>query len=147
MSRSRKLEPVIEMAQRASEEALSKLGELNAVLQQHQLQLDDLLQYRADYLARFRRDDPLVMSAKKALDLRSFLVKLDQAVSSQEGLVRQASRQVETQRQHWLKARSKEQALAALMNRYDSQERQKQLKKEQADTDEFTNNIWLRNRK
>ncbi|SFK10233.1 flagellar export protein FliJ [Methylophaga sulfidovorans] len=147
MSRSRKLDPVIEMARKATESELQKLGQQNALLQQEQFQLDDLLQYRAEYLARFRQDDPMVMTAKKALDLRSFLAKLDQAILSQESQVKSANQKVVQQQQLWLQARNKEQAIDALMARYEATELKKQLKREQAETDEHTNGVWLRNRK
>lgn len=147
MSRSRKLDPVIEMARKATESELQKLGQQNALLQQEQFQLDDLLQYRAEYLARFRQDDPMVMTAKKALDLRSFLAKLDQAILSQESQVKSANQKVAQQQQLWLQARNKEQAIDALMARYEATELKKQLKREQAETDEHTNGVWLRNRK
>ncbi len=147
MSRSRKLDPVIEMARKATESELQKLGQQNALLQQEQFQLDDLLQYRAEYLARFRQDDPMVMTAKKALDLRSFLAKLDQAILSQESQVKSANAKVEQQQKLWLQARNKEQAIDALMTRYETIEVKKQLKREQAEADEHTNSLWLRNRK
>ncbi|WP_289283650.1 MULTISPECIES: flagellar export protein FliJ [unclassified Methylophaga] len=146
MSRSRKLDPVIEMARKATESELQKLGQQNALLQQEQFQLDDLRQYRAEYLARFRQDDPMVMTAKKALDLRSFLAKLDQAILSQESQVKSANANVERQQKLWLQARNKEQAIDALMARYEATELKKQLKREQVEMDEHTNSAWLRNR-
>lgn len=146
MSRSRKLDPVIEMARKATESELQKLGQQNALLQQEQFQLDDLRQYRAEYLARFRQDDPMVMTAKKALDLRSFLAKLDQAILSQESQVKSANANVERQQKLWLQARNKEQAIDALMARYEATELKKELKREQVEMDEHTNGAWLRNR-
>lgn len=146
MSRNRKLDPVIEMARKATESELQKLGQQNALLQQEQFQLDDLLQYRAEYLARFRQDDPMVMSAKKALDLRSFLAKLDQAILSQESQVKSANANVERQQKLWLQARNKEQAIDALMARYEATELKKQIKREQSEMDEHTTAVWLRNR-
>ena len=146
MSRSRKLDPVIEMARKATESELQKLGQQNALLQQEQFKLDDLLQYRAEYLSRFRQADPMVMTAKKALDLRSFLAKLDQAILSQESQVKSANEKVQRQQKMWLQARNKEQAIDALMARYEATELKKQLKREQVETDEHTNGVWLRNR-
>jgi flagellar FliJ protein len=46
----------------------------------------------------------------------------------------------------WLQARNKEQAIDALMARYEATELKKQLKREQAEADEHTNGVWLRNR-
>lgn len=147
MSRMRKLDPVIEVARKSTESALVKLGETNALLQQEQNQLNDLMQYRDDYLARFRRDDPLVMSARKALELRGFLAQLDQAIHAQQLQVNQSQQLVNRQQQNWLQARNKEQALDSLMAKYQAAEQHQQQRREQRDNDEHTTAIWLRTRR
>jgi flagellar FliJ protein len=147
MSRSRKLDPVIDMARRATEAELGKLGETNALLQQAQNQLDDLLRYRDEYLARFREDDPMLMSARKALELRGFLAQLDQAIQAQQLQVTQSQQLLGRQQQNWQQARNKEQALDALMDRYRADEQQRQLRQEQRENDEHTNARWLRQRR
>jgi flagellar FliJ protein len=147
MSRSRKLDPVIDMARKATETELGKLGETNALLQHAQSQLDDLLRYRDEYLARFREDDPMLMSARKALELRGFLAQLDQAIQAQQLQVNQSQQLLGRQQQNWQQARNKEQALDALMDRYRSDEQQRQLRQEQRENDEHTNARWLRQRR
>lgn len=147
MSRTRKLDPVIDMARKTTESELIKLAEQNALLQREQNQLDDLMQYRDEYLARFRQGDPMQMSAKKALDLRGFLAQLDQAIQAQQLQVNQSQQVVNRQQQNWLQARNKEQALDSLMARYRADEERKQQKREQRDNDEHTNAMWLRSRR
>jgi flagellar FliJ protein len=143
----RKLDPVIDIARKRTESELVKLGQSNALLQHEQNQLDDLMQYRDDYLARFRRDDPLVMSAKKALELRGFLAQLDQAIHAQQLQVNQSQSLVDRQQQNWLQARNKEQALDSLMAKYQANEQHQQQRREQRDNDEHTTAIWLRTRR
>jgi len=147
MSRSRKLEPVIQMARKTTENELVKLGETNALLQQEQNQLDELKHYRDEYLLQFRQGDPSMMSAKKALDLRGFLAQLDQAIQAQQMQVNQSMTQVQNQQQQWLQAKNKEQAIDALMDRYQADEQQKQQRYEQRENDEHNNAIWLRRQK
>ncbi len=147
MSRTRKLDPVIDMARKATESELIKLGEHNALLQREQNQLDDLMQYRDEYLARFRQGDPMQMSAKKALDLRGFLAQLDQAIQAQQLQVNHSQQVVNRQQQNWLQARNKEQALDSLMARYRADEEVKQQRREQRENDEHTNAMWLRSRR
>lgn len=147
MSRTRKLDPVIDMARKATESELIKLGEHNALLQREQNQLDDLMQYREEYLSRFRQGDPMQMSAKKALDLRGFLAQLDQAIQAQQVQVNQSRQVVERQQENWLQARNKEQALDSLMARYRADENVKQQRHEQRENDEHTNAMWLRSRR
>jgi len=147
VSRMRKLDPVIDIARKRTESELVKLGQSNALLQHEQNQLNDLMQYRDDYLARFRRDDPLVMSAKKALELRGFLAQLDQAIHAQQLQVNQSQSLVDRQQQNWLQARNKEQALDSLMAKYQANEQHQQQRREQRDNDEHTTAIWLRTRR
>lgn len=147
MSRSRKLDPVIDMARKATESELGKLGQTNALLQQAENQLDDLLRYRDEYLARFREDDPMLMSARKALDLRGFLAQLDQAIHAQQLQVNQSRQLVDRQQQNWQQARNKEQALDSLMDRYRADEQRRQQRLEQRENDEHTNARWLRQRR
>jgi len=147
MSRSRKLNPVIDMARKATENELVKLGATNALLQQERTQLDDLKSYRQEYLNRFRQDDPTLMSAKKALDLRAFLAQLDQAIEAQQTQVSQSQTIVQHQQNNWLEAKNKEQAIDTLMSRYKADEMQQQQRHEQRENDEHTNTMWLRRRK
>ena len=144
MSKSRKLDPVIEMARKATEQALISLGESNALLQRELTQLEELMQYRNEYLQRFRQNDPLVMSAKKALELRGFLAQLDQAIQSQEHQVSESRQRVDHQQADWIAARNKEQALDSLMSKYVADENHKQQRREQRESDEHTNANWLR---
>lgn len=147
MSRSHKLNPVIDIARKATETELIKLGETNALLQQEQGQLDDLVGYRQEYLNRFRQDDPTLMSAKKALDLRAFLAQLDQAIHAQQVQVNQSQTRVQHQQNNWFEAKNKEQAIDTLMARYKADEQQQQQRYEQRENDEHTNAMWLRRQK
>jgi flagellar FliJ protein len=147
MSRTRKLAPVVDMVRKATESELARLGETNALLQREQYQLDDLIRYREEYLLRFRQDDPMVMTAKKALELRAFLAQLDQAIHAQQLQVNQSRSQVNKQQKIWLQARNKEQAMDSLMSRYQAQDVKLEQRREQRETDEHTNSIWLRKQK
>lgn len=147
MSKIRKLDPVIEMARKATETALVRLGECNASLQREQNQLDDLQRYRDEYLIRFRQGDPSLVSAKKALDLRGFLAQLDQAILAQQQQVTQHRQVVDRQHKHWVEARNKEQALDSLMSKYQANEQLQLQRKEQRDNDEHTTAVWLRLRR
>ncbi len=144
MARAQKLIPVIDMARREVEKAQLQLADANRLLHQEQQQLQDLQHYRQVYLQRFRSADPQVMSARKAIELRSFLVQLDQAIQLQESQVRQYLGQSQHKQQIWLQARSKQQAMETLMERYQEQDMQQQQRREQMLTDEFSAQLWRR---
>jgi len=144
MKRSKKLKPVVDIKVKATEDALIKLGQANMIWQQDKQQLEDLNRYKGEYLAMFRQSDTLVMSAQKVLELRSFLVQLDQAINAQEHQVQSSYDGVQHQQKLWLEARSKEQAIQSLVSRYHADEIYQQAKQEQRESDEHTTSKWFR---
>lgn len=144
MKRSKKLSPVVEIAVKAAEAALMKVGEANAEWQQDKQQLDDLHQYKGEYLAKFRRGDSLMISAQKMLELRAFLVQLDQAIAVQQEQVENSYKRVQYQQGLWLQARTKEQAMQTLVGRYKAEESLQEVRQEQLDNDEHNTSQWVR---
>lgn len=147
MKRSKRLTPVVDIAAKDTEAALVKVGEANAAWLQDKQQLDDLHRYKGEYLAKFRQGDTLVMSAQKVLELRSFLVQLDQAISAQEQQVKVGYIHLEQQRTNWKQVRVKEQAMQSLVDKYRGEEQQQESRQEQRDNDERNTSQWLRHRK
>ncbi|MDH5592755.1 MAG: flagellar FliJ family protein, partial [Gammaproteobacteria bacterium] len=84
MKRSQKLNPVVDIAAKATDAALIKVGEANAQWSKDKQQLEDLQQYKAEYLIKLRQGDHTLMNAQKILELRGFLAQLDQAIHAQE---------------------------------------------------------------
>jgi len=144
IKRSQRLKPVVELATKASEAALVKVGEANAVWSREKAQLDDLIQYKGEYLARFRSGNQQAMAAQKVMELRAFLVQLDQAIASQQNLVEQTLTALQQQQEAWKQERSKEQAVQSLVTRYQDEELQIELKQEQLESDERNTAIWSR---
>jgi len=143
MKRSQRLNPIVENAAKASEVALLKVGEVNAVWAQDRAQLTDLIQYKGEYLTRFREDDQIAMSAQKVMELRAFLIQLDQAIGSQERQVETSFQMLQQQQQAWKAVRRKEQAVQSLVGRYQQAEMKVELKQEQRENDERNTAQWL----
>lgn len=146
-TRSQKLKPIVALAVKATEDALIKVGQANAVWTQDKQQEDDLRSYKAEYLARLRQGDAMSMMAQKVLELRRFLAQLDQAIAAQQQQVAVSLRALQHQQQLWQQVRQKEQAMNNLVNRYQQEEQQVEAKREQQDNDERNTVQWLRNRK
>lgn len=147
MKRSQRLNPIVDNAAKASEIALLKVGRINAAWAQDTAQLTDLVEYRAEYLARFREGNQVAMSAQKVMELRAFLVQLDQAIGSQERQVEARFQQLQQEQQVWKAVRRKEQAVQSLVARYQQAEMQLASKQEQRENDERNTAQWLRKRK
>lgn len=147
MKRSQRLNPVVELAAKASEVALIQVGEANAISAGDKVQLDDLIKYKGEYLARFRQGDQLTMSAQKVIELRAFLVQLDQAIAAQERQVAQSLNTLQQVQLNWRTVRSKEQSIQSLIDRYQDEEVRAELKQEQRENDERNTVQWLKNSK
>jgi len=144
MKRSKRLNPVVELAEKETEAALIKVGEANTAWLQDKQQLDDLYRYKGEYLAKFRSGDTLVMSAQKVLELRAFLSQLDQAIDAQQQQVNNRYYQLEQQRLLWKQVHIKEQSMNSLVARYQNEEMQQEIKQEQRDNDERNTAQWHR---
>lgn len=144
MKRSKRLSPVIDIAAKETEAALTKVGQANAAWLQEKQQLEELHRYKGEYLAKFRQGDSLVMSAQKVLELRGFLSQLDQAIDAQKKQVSIQYNQLEQQRLVWKQVRMKEQAMQSLVDRYKNEEQQLESKKEQLESDERNTSQWSR---
>lgn len=144
MKRSKRLSPVVVIAAKETEAALINVGTANAAWLADKESLDELYQYKGEYLDRFRRGDTLVMSAQKVLELRSFLAQLDQAIDAQTQQVKARYAALNRQRLVWQQARSKEQAMQSLVGRYQDEELKQEARQEQLDNDERNTSQWVR---
>jgi flagellar FliJ protein len=144
MKRSKRLSPVIVIAAKDTEAALIKVSTASAAWLADKEQLDDLHRYRTEYLDRFRRGDTLVMSAQKVLELRHFLVHLDQAIEAQTQQVQARYAALARHRVLWQKISSKEQSMQSLVGRYQDEELKQESRQEQLDNDERNTIQWVR---
>ncbi|NQZ53492.1 MAG: flagellar export protein FliJ [Piscirickettsiaceae bacterium] len=144
MKRSQRLNPIVELAEKATETALIRVGEANAIWLRDTEQLEELGRYKGEYLAKLRSGEQLSMSAQKVLELRGFLVQLDQAMEVQRQQVERSLTTLQQQQTFWKTTRSKEQAMQSLVGRYHHEEIQVELKQEQLDNDERNTLQWIR---
>ncbi len=136
MKRSKRLEPVVKVAENHKQQAAKALGDSQSALQQAEQRLNELNNYRDEYIQRFNANGALGMSAAKMGDYRLFLSKLSQAIEQQVELVRQAAAVVEQQRQQWFDRRGKVKMLDNVVSRFQAEEQRIVEKKEQIEQDE-----------
>jgi len=147
MQRSQRLHPVVTLAQQNEQDALTELGQVNAAWQREKQQLDDLNQYKTDYLQRFRQGDIQQLGANKVMAYRAFLAQLDQAIKVQHQQVSISLNAVEYQKSIWMQKRAKTKALTLLVEKYKGAELAMQLRREQLENDEYNTNKWLRSQR
>ena len=91
MKRSKRLEPVVRVAENRKQQAAKALGESQSALQQAEQRLDELKNYREEYIRRFHTNGAQGMSAVQMGDYRLFLSNLSRAIEQQVELVNQAA--------------------------------------------------------
>lgn len=144
MKRSKKLNPIVELAVKATKEALIKVGQANSVWLKDKQQEEELHSYKAEYLSRLRQVDNSLVNAQKVLELRAFLASLDQAIAAQQQQVSISLKTLQNQQQLWQQVRQKEQAMNNLIIRYRQEEMHLELKQEQQENDEHNTAQWVR---
>jgi flagellar protein FliJ len=130
-SRSERLQPAVDQAQRRQKDALQRLAEHQQKLAHAEQQLEELKRYRRDYSLS---DGGLTVTA--LINRQQFVERIDQAIVQQGHMVERLQRQLDTARQRWLQAHARENALDSVVDRLRKQEEQREQRLEQAEVDE-----------
>jgi flagellar protein FliJ len=130
-SRSDRLQPAVEQAQRRKKDAMQRLAEHQQKLAHAEEQWEELKRYRRDYSMG---NGGLSVSA--LLNRQQFVERIDQAIVQQGKLVERLRRNLVTVRERWLNAHARENALDSVVERLRKQEDQREQRLEQAEVDE-----------
>ncbi|RRQ20920.1 flagellar export protein FliJ [Thiohalobacter thiocyanaticus] len=146
MTRSKRIKPVVDVAERREQEQARRLGAAQRELEQQRQQLDQLIQYRDEYARQFENAGNTGLSVARLQDYRVFLARLNQAIDQQRQRISQSEQACEQQRQHWLASRTRAQALDKVADRYREEENQAQERRDQTESDEFALQRHQRNK-
>ena len=136
MKKSRRLKPVVRVAEGREQQAARALGVAQARLGQVQQQQEELQRYRDDYRQRFQQAGAVGMGAVQLDDYQQFLHKLEQAIEQQGQQVALATQEVEAKRVLWFASRGKVRMLDTVVARYQAIEEQQVARREQREQDE-----------
>lgn len=136
MKKSRRLQPVVKVAESREQQAARVLGDAQTTLSEAEQRLAELKGYREDYIARFHSAGAAGMAAAQMEDYRQFLHKLSLAIDQQGDVIVRAASVVEEKRQDWHVSRSKAQMLENVVSRYQTEEQRVVDRKEQGEQDE-----------
>lgn len=137
MTRSKRMQPVVNVTANREREAAKRLGECQQRIHAAEQRLAELIKYREEYTQQFASGGSL--NTARLQDYRAFLNRLNQAVDQQGHQVAQVSHECEGLRQRWLALHVRAQALDKVVERYRGEERSEQDKREQKDSDEHAN--------
>ncbi len=132
ISRALQLQPAVDQARQRSEEALTKMAIQQQQLAKAEHQLSELQRYRLEYTTG--GDGAWTVGA--LLNRQKFVERIDQAIAQQNAETARLQRQFELMRGRWHQAHARESALASVVERYHTQERDAESRHEQAESDE-----------
>lgn len=116
MTRSKRLQRIVKLADTAREIAATELRRSDAQLSQHQQQLAELKQFRAEYAHKTGRDD-VPVSASSLQQQRRFIEQLDTAIGMLETRLAEVTLTRDRQQQTWLAQRQRVQTLGDVQRR------------------------------
>ena len=149
MKKSERMEPIKQLAADHEQEAVKDLGQSRRALSEHEIKLEQLRNYRAEYARLFQQHGVQGMDGAKLQAYQSFLAQLDMAIRAQMDMIQRVNLECEQKREVWQQRHTRTEALGKTVERFQKTERRQEEKREQREMDDRTNNhFWtLHNRK
>ena len=136
MLKSKRLQPVVKIAQNREDDAAQVLNEYRKVIDQQEAELIELRQYHTEYTQRLSDSGRNGLHIAQLNDYRSFIARLAVAVKQQEDQLAVCEVELKEKYDAWLLTRVHHQALDKVVDRYQQQEMQESNRREQAESDE-----------
>jgi flagellar FliJ protein len=140
-SRAARLAPVIVMAERAEREAVMQLGHCQGLLNQAQVKLGELEQYRGDYQQQWITEGERGVSGQWLMNYQRFLSQLETAIGQQRQTVAWHGNNLDRVREVWQQRYARLEGLRKLVKRYQEEARLSADKREQKLLDELSQRI------
>ena len=144
MSRIPALNVLIEVTNKAVDEAAKAMQQAASERDKAQQQLEMLHSYRLDYAQRLQQTAEGGVTASNYLNFRRFLTTLDDAISQQNSIVAQSESRLEAGRQQWYAEKRRLSAYEALQTRQRLQYARQEARREQRASDEIAANLFRR---
>lgn len=141
MTRSRRMQPIQRITQKREDEAAIELGKAQQKLQEQELRLRELQEYRLEYNRNFQTQGRNGISASRFQEFHLFMTSLDQAIEQQQQAVVVAGQLCVQKNRHWQEARMKSKSLEKVVERYQEQEQYEQGRQEQKVLDEMAQQV------
>ena len=143
MATSSALDTLIELATKETDEAAKRLGHCMKAAEETEQKLALLMQYRDDYSARFQQSLTTGLTAMGYRNFQVFMDKLEQAISGQQLVVRDAHARVDRERSAWQASERKRMSYGTLANRALKAKQLAENKRDQKQTDEHAARQYL----
>ena len=136
MTRTQRLQPVVQHTDKKERRALQEVAQSQAELEIEQGRLTQLQDYKLEYLQK-KKYDIGVFTPLELQEFNRFMQQLDQTIERQMDLVEVRLRELENKRQLWTATRIDSKKMHKVVQKLQKQESVEQERKEQKALDEF----------
>jgi len=136
MKKSKRIKPIIRIAENSEHKAAIELGRAQSQLRENLNRLQELLSYEQEYRARFEDTGRRGVSIQTLHGFRSFLEKLETAIEQQKQAVKVAQDLVTHQQKKWFASRDKLKIYGNVEDKFLSEEIRQEERQEQNESDE-----------
>jgi flagellar FliJ protein len=136
MKRSKRLEPVGEMAQEEERECAGRVAALQARLDEAQKRSSELKRYAVEYQSMFQQRAAAGIGVAGLRDYQTFLARLNDAASQQEAVVAQLESEVARARVEWLEAAARKSAVSKVIESARTEDQRLEDRRSQKESDE-----------
>lgn len=140
--RLKRMQVLVDLAQREFDQALETLSVLKAQLGDHQQQYDSLKNYLSDYVERINNEG-LALMPIQLQTTQTFLDKLNSAIFAQKQKITEVSEIVEKAEDNWAEKRARLKALEKLFQKIQKNEQVSLQKQEQKMLDDLASQQFV----
>lgn len=137
--RAKRLQVLLDMAEREEQDLLRRWGELQQQLQAEQEQRQQLVSYNNEYQQRISAPGQGMVSAGTLHATLGFMQQIERALQQQSEKLNLLQKQTAQARQRYLEQHGKVRALIGLMDKLDLEQAASEDKQQQKQADEWAN--------
>lgn len=144
MKKSDRMIPIKQIAADHEQEAVNELGQSQRALSEHEMKLEQLKNYRAEYARLFQEHGSRGMDGSQLQAYQTFLVQLDTAIRQQIDMIKYVEGECADKRQVWQQRHTRTEALGKTVERFQKTERGLEDKQQQREMDDRSNSqFWM----
>ena len=143
-SRAKRFVPLVKLAENKEQAAAIALGVCNQQLQQSLTQLEQLKQYRNEYLQQLNSGSYQGMDARMLKTYREFITSLDSAIKQQNMQLAESRKQFDSQKQRWLHEHQRKRVMQVTVEKYNHAQQRDRDRREQNALDEYATMLTTR---
>jgi len=136
MKRSKRLEPVSELADGEERECAARVAGLQSRLEDAQKRAAELKRYLVEYQSMFQQRAAAGIEVSGLRDYQVFLGRLNEAVLHQDGVTAQLESECARARVQWLEAAARKSALHKVIENARSEDQKLEARLDQKENDE-----------